>query len=460
MGALDPKRVVSTRQQRIAALANRLPGKTLTSLNHHIDMDWLREAFRRTRKDGAVGIDGQTAEAYAEDLEANLADLLERCKSGRYVAPPVKRVHIPKGKGATRPIGMTSFEDKVLQRAIVMVLEPIYEREFLPFSYGYRPGRSAHDALEDLWQQISSMGGCWLIDADISKFFDSVGRSQTQTFLQQRVTDGVVGRLVGKWLRAGVMEDGEVSYSSHGTAQGGVVSPLLSNIYLHEVLDRWFVEDVEPRLSGRAFLIRFADDFVMGFEREEDARRVMEVLRKRFTRFGLTIHPTKTRLIDFRCPPREGKGESFEFLGFTHYWGRSRNGRRVVKRKTAAGKMTAALQGIRDFCRRHRHLPLAVQSAMLASKLTGHYQYYGITGNGPSLSRFQYWVERAWFKWLSRRSRKRDLTWARFRHILKRFPLPRPRVVHSIYRQRQAKLPFEEPCAGNLLARVCGVPGR
>jgi hypothetical protein len=256
------------------------------------------------------------------------------------------------------------------------------------------------------------------------------------------------------------MEDGEVSYSSHGTAQGGVVSPLLSNIYLHEVLDRWFVEVVEPRLSGRAFLIRFADDFVMGFEWEEDARRVMEVLSKRFSRFGLTIHPTKTRLVDFGCPSRDGKGESFDFLGFTHYWGRSRNDRRVVKRKTAAGKMTAALQGIRDFCRRHRHLPLAVQATTLASKLTGHYQYYGITGNGPSLSRFKYWVERAWFKWLSRRSRKRDLTWARFRRILKRFPLPRPRVVHSIYRERQAKLPFEEPCAGNLLARVCGVPGR
>jgi group II intron reverse transcriptase/maturase len=438
----------------------QLSGKALTTLNHHIDLIWMQEAYRRVRKNAAAGVDGQTAEEFSADLERNLTDLLDRCKTGLYRAPPVKRGHIPKGKNDTRLIGMPTFADKVLQRAIAMVLEPIYEREFHSFSYGFRPGRNPHQALETLRSEVIPMGGCWIIDADISKFFDTVDRSQMQQFLQKRVRDGVVKRMIGKWLHAGVMEDGKLWYETDGTPQGGVISPLLSNLYLHEVLDTWFVNEVQPRLTGRSFMIRYADDFVMGFQTRNDAERVMAVLPKRFGRFGLTIHPQKTRLVDFRRPSSSGKAETFDFLGFTHYWGKSRKNRRVMKCKTAKHKLSSAITRVTQWCRKHRHLPLAAQRAALTAKLRGHFQFYGVTGNYRSLAMFTRQTERSWFKWLQRRSRKRDLTWSAFSQILRRFPLPRPRIVHSVYKDVQTKLPFEEPYAGNPLVRVCGVPGR
>ncbi|HWT78300.1 MAG TPA: reverse transcriptase domain-containing protein, partial [Candidatus Methylomirabilis sp.] len=292
---------VSSLQQRIAQLAGERPEMGFTSLAHLIDERWLYEAYHRTRKDGAAGVDGQTGKDYEAHLQDNLRSLLDRAKSGTYVAPPVRRVHIPKAGSATetRPLGIPTFEDKLLQRAVVMVLETIYEQDFRDCSYGFRPGRSAHQALEALWQQTMKMGGGWIVEVDIRKFFDTIDHGHLRAFLKRRVLDGVLLRLIDKWLNAGVLEDGCVTHPETGSPQGGVVSPMLSNVFLHYVLDEWFEREVRPRLKGQAFLIRYADDFVMGFTREEDARRVLDVLPKRFAKYGLALHPEKTRLVPF-----------------------------------------------------------------------------------------------------------------------------------------------------------------
>lgn len=433
---------VSTKLQRIAQLAREDRKRALISLAHHIDVDFLREAYRRTRKDGAPGVDDQTAAAYGENLEENLQSLLDRFKSGRYQAPPVRRAYIPKGSDPTkkRPIGMPTFEDKVLQRAVTMVLEAVYEQDFLDCSYGFRPGRSAHQAIRKLWQGLTAMGGGWVLEADIEGFYDNLDRGQLRGFLDQRVRDGVLRRAIDKWLKAGVMEEGTLSHPTAGTPQGGVISPLLSNIYLHEVLDVWFETAVKPRLQGEAFLIRFADDFVLVFQLEKDARRVLEVLPKRFARYGLRLHPDKTRLVRFERPrrkaetgqaqPNEGP-RSFDLLGFTHYWDQSRRGQWMVKRKTASDRITRFLRRLNEWCRRNRHAPLAWQHAQLLSKLRGHYGYYGITGNSKSLSSLHHWAKRTWRKWLSRRSRDANLTWKRFNLLLKRYPLPNPRICQA-----------------------------
>ena len=440
-------KIVSTRQGRTAALARQAPQMGFTSLNHHIDLAWLREAYQRTRKDGAVGVDGQTAADYEANLEANLQSLLDRAKSGTYRAPPVRRVHIPKGTGGdTRPIGIPTFEDKVLQRAVVMVLEAIYEQDFYDGSYGFRPGRSAHQALDALWQQTMQMGGGWILEVDIRKFFDTLDHAHLRELLQRRVRDGVLLRLIGKWLNAGVLEDGAISYPEAGSPQGGVVSPALSNVYLHYVLDDWFERDVRPCLKGRAFLIRYADDFVMGFSCEEDAKRVMEVLPKRFGKYGLTLHPDKTRLVPFRRPsrhpPRDDPGSewppgTFDLLGFTHYWGRSRQGNWVVKRKTARSRLTRAIHAIAQWCRLNRHRPVAEQHQTLSQKLRGHFAYYGITGNAVCLSRFRHEVAGIWRKWLGRRKRGGPPPWERFAALLKRYPLPAAVTVHSVCRPQR-----------------------
>ena len=397
--------IVSTRQRRIAQLAKQMPEKGLTSLNQHLDLAWLREAFRRTRRDGAVGVDGQTAADYEKDLEDNLRSLLERAKSGTYWAPPVRRVNIPKGTGGeTRPIGIPTLEDKVLQRAIVMLLEPIYEQDFYDCSYGFRPQRSAHDALTSFSKQTMWSGVSCVLEVDIRKFFDTLDHAHLRAFLQHRIRDGVVLRLIGKWLNAGVMEAGAVTRPEAGSRappagwSGGVISPLLANVYLHYVLDDWFAGEVRPRLRGRAYVVRYADDFVVGFTDDEDARRVMAVLPKRFGKYGLTIHPDKTRLVPFRKPEGERKPlkpqgpGTFDFLGFTHFWARSRKGNWVLKRKTAASRFTRAVRTIAQWCRQHRHDPIREQHAVLCQKLRGHAGYYGITGNSPALARFYHEV--------------------------------------------------------------------
>jgi group II intron reverse transcriptase/maturase len=351
-------------------------------------------------------------------------------------------VHIPKGDGSkTRPIGIPTFEDKVLQRAVAMILGAIYEQDFLDCSYGFRPGRSVHQALEALWQEFRSCGGGWVLEVDIKGFFDTLVHQHLREFLSQRVRDGVIRRTVNKWLKAGVLEDGFLSRSDLGTPQGGVVSPLLANVYLHHVLDQWFEEQIKPRLAGRAFLIRYADDFVIVFEHEADARRVHEVLSKRFGKYGLELHPEKTKIVRFKRPRHESKGrgadddgqppETFDLLGFTHYWGRSRRGYWTPKRKTARDRFKEALRRIAEWCRENRHLKVRDQHAKLGSKVQGHYQFYGITGNWQALSNFLTEVERTWKTWLGRRSQRAFLSWERFKQMLEVYPLPTPRITKS-----------------------------
>ena len=437
---------VSTKQQRIAQLARQSPEMGFTSLAYLIDIVWLTEAFKRTRKDGAVGVDGQDGEDYAAHLEDNLQSLLDRAKSGTYQAPPVRRVHIPKGgsKTETRPLGIPTFEDKVLQRAVVMVLEAIYEQDFKDCSHGFRPGRSAHQALESLWRQTMGIGGGWIVDVDIRKFFDTIDHGHLRDFLERRVRDGVLLRLIGKWLNAGVLEDGCITHPDEGSPQGGVISPMLSNVFLHYVLDDWFEREVQPRLEGRSFLIRYADDFVMGFSCEEDARRVMDVLPKRFEKYGLTIHPDKTRLVPFERPSNASTGPNseartppgtFDLLGFRHYWARSRTGRWVVKRKTSKSRFRRGLKALSEWCRLNRHRDLRDQHRTLSQKLVGHFAYYGITGNSSALNRFRAAATWIWKRWLSRRRRRGTrMSWDRLNRFLKRYALPPAIAIHSVCR--------------------------
>jgi group II intron reverse transcriptase/maturase len=425
-----------TKQERIAYRARTHPQEAFVSIGHYLTKEWLEEAYHRTRKDGAVGVDGVTAQAYEQNLDVNLERLSDSARSGKYKALPVRRSYVPKpGKKEVRPIGIPSFEDKVLQRGVAMILEPIYEELFLDCSCGFRPGRSAHQALESIWQNIRKMNGCWILDVDIRKFFDTLDHQHLREILDRRIRDGVVRRLIGKWLKAGVWESGALSYPDKGTPQGGCISPLLSNIYLHTVLDEWFESQIKPRLQGRAFLVRFADDFVIGFSHEQDARRVMDVLPKRFSRFGLEVHPDKTRLVNFMPPHRHPKGESetFDFLGFTHYWGKSKRGNDTVKRKTAKDRMSRTLKAMKQYCRFNRHLKIPEQCKALNRKLIGHYAYFGITGNFRDINRIYHMTKGIWFKWLRRRTRgKKGMTWDRFTVLTSTiFTLKRPKIMHS-----------------------------
>ncbi len=420
----------STKQQWIAEQAREHPERVLTSLNHLIDLEWMREAWRRTRKDGAVGVDGVTAAEYEADLEANLQDLLNRIKSGRYVAPPVRRHYIAKADGTQRPLGIPTLEDKVAQRAIVMLMEPIYEETFRSSSYGFRPGRSAHDALDAVFEGTFRDRLCWVIDCDISKYFDTIRFDHLRDFLDLRIKDGVVRRMLDKWLKAGVLDKGVLTRPETGTPQGGVISPILSNIYLHHVLDEWFETTVTPRMRGRCRPVRYADDSVLLFETERDARRVLDVLGKRLKRYGLTLHPSKTRLVDFR-PKRHRRHDgdaAFDFLGFTHVWAKSRKGYPVVRRRTAKGRFARAVKSVSDWCRSNRHRSLDDQQARLARVIRGHCNYYGIRGNSTNIARFRHAVTHVWRKWLSRRNSQGRVNWERMRDILRRYPLPPARV--------------------------------
>jgi group II intron reverse transcriptase/maturase len=455
MGETLSSQTVSTKLRKIAMQAVEHPDRVFTTLAHLIDVEFLREAYRRTRKSGAPGVDGVTAKEYAANLEDNLRDLHDRLRNQRYKASPVERTWIEKEDGRQRPIGKPTFEDKIVQRAVVMLLEQIYETDFHDFSYGFRKGRSPHQALRVLRERCMGMKLGWIIDADVSGFFDSICHRKLFDILRRRVNDGSILRLIGKWLNAGVLDGGNLTHPETGTPQGGVVSPMIGNVFLHHVLDDWFVSEVEPRMKGRVFLIRFADDFVVGCEREDDARRIMDVLPKRFDRFGLTIHPEKTKLIAFGKPPRatttrpprvdpnDGSGANpspgpsrgngtFDFLGFTHYWARSRRGYWVIKRKTARKRLRRTKKALWQWCRDHLHYPVKVQHLKLCQKLRGHFQYFGITSNFQQLVSVRAFTRKAWRYWLSRRNRKRTMTWDRFQKLLDVFELPQPRIIHRI----------------------------
>lgn len=404
-----------------------------TTLAHRMDVDFLREAYRRLNKKGAPGLNKVTAVDYAGSLEENLVDLHQRLRSGSYRAPPVKRVWIEKENGKLRPLGIPEFEDKIVQRAVEMLLSSIYEEMFYDFSHGFRKGCSQHKALHELREQCYKQNINWMLIADITGLFDNIDHQKLLEFIRRRVNDGAILRLIGKWLNAGVMEEERLEYPDKGTPQGGVISPLLSNIFLHYVLDEWIAKEVEPRMKGKSFIIRWADDFIIGFQLETDANRAKEVLPKRFNRFGLELHPDKTSLIKFGKPPRKATGqqksETFDFLGFTYYWGRSLKGYQIIKKKTARKRLTRYLKMMWNWCKANRHDPIGDQHKTLCLKLRGYYQYFGVRSNYKAIEAAYEYTEKAWRYWLSRRSHKGKVL---FKTLQETFPLPKPRIVHSI----------------------------
>ena len=428
---------MSPQLQRVAQRAQNEPDGQFHSLAHLIDVPALARAYGRLRKDAAVGVDGVTKEDYGQNLLDNLQDLHERLVTKRYRHQPILRVHIPKGEGKTRPLGISAFEDKIVQEVVREVLEAIYEQDFLDCSYGFRPKRSAHDALRATYRRVYGGEMNWVLEADIVSFFDSIERTKLVEMLRERVADGSLVRLIGKCLHVGVLDGEEFSMPDTGTAQGSVLSPLLGNVYLHYVLDRWFTQTVQPLLKGKSCLIRYADDFVLGFELREDAERVRAVLGKRLGRYGLSLHPDKTRLLDFRRPEpgqQEGKGPgTYDFLGFTLYWRRGRKGGWVLRCKTRKARLRKAIEAVHAWCRGHRHLAVAEQHAALVRRLQGHYNYFGVNGNFEGLACLLYQTRRAWYKWLRRRSQRTRLNWGRYAEILRDFPLPRPRIMVQIW---------------------------
>jgi len=423
---------MSTKHQKVVERARRDPSARFNSLAHLMDVEALRRAFRRISRNAAVGVDGVSKEEYAQDLGNNLKDLHRRLKEGTYRHQAIRRVEIPKAGGKTRPIGISCVEDKIVQGALKEVLETIYEQDFMPSSYGFRPRRGAHDALRAVDRMIHKEGIRWIVEADIQSFFDKIDRKHLREMLQIRVADGAVMRLLGKCLQVGVLNGEKFTRPEEGTVQGSIISPLLGNVYLHYTLDQWFEREVRPRLRGKARLIRYADDFVLGFERREEAEKVMAVLHKRMARMGLTLHPDKTRLVDFRGPrqaAKSGKGAStFDFLGFTIHWGRTRKGRWIPQMKTRKASLRKAITAFSEYCRSHRHDPLQEQHAALNRRLRGHFNYFGVTGNGRAMSRLHFRVRRVWYKWLRRRGQRKPINWERFNVYLRRFPLLQPQI--------------------------------
>jgi len=425
---------VSTRLAQIAEQSKREPTRVFTTLAHHMDEDFLTEALHQLRKDAAAGIDQMTVAEYSQNLKENIGALHQRLVNRTYRAQPAKRVWIPKADGSQRPLAILVLEDKIVQRAVVMLLEAVYEPHFHAFSYGFRRQRSAHGALSYLRDQCLKLGINWIIDADIAKFFDTIEPTHLRTILQRRVNDGAILRLIGMWMHVGVLEEGKVVRSETGTPQGGVISPILANIFLHTVLDEWFETTVRPRMGGNCFLVRFADDFVMGYAFKSDAEKVFRVLPKRFERYGLSIHPEKSRLVQFSRPYwRRGKGPgTFAFLGFDHYWDKTRSGGWTIKRKTQGKRLRRFLSGLHEWCRVNRHLNIVEQYQTLKSKLRGHYQYYGVRGNYKMLEVVYEYAAAVWKRWLGRRSSKRPANWeqwmVRWQEIC---PLPKPRIVHE-----------------------------
>jgi group II intron reverse transcriptase/maturase len=427
---------VSSDLDRVRQVARKDRDVRFTALLHHVSVDRLREAYRAISPNAAAGVDGVMWRDYGLDLEANLRDLHARVHRGAYRARPSRRVFIPRPDGRRRPLGVASLEDKILQRAVVEVLNAIYEEDFLGFSYGFRPERSQHDALDALAAGITRKKVSYVLDADISDFFTGLDQSWLVRFLEHRIADKRVLRLIQKWLRAGVIEDGVWSKTETGTAQGASVSPLLSNVFLHYVFDLWADQWRRRNAHGDVILVRFADDYVAGFERREDAERFLADLRDRFAEFGLVLHPEKTRLIEFgrfAAERRQARGlrkpETFEFLGFTHICAKGRHGRFKVRRVTSKKKMRAKLKSVKTEMRLRMHDPIPEQGRWLARVLQGHYEYYAVPDNIEAMRGFRERVIRHWRHALSRRSQKGRLTWERTRCLADRW-LPQPRILH------------------------------
>jgi RNA-directed DNA polymerase len=426
----------SSALERVREVARRDKEARFTALLHHVSLGRLRAAYWAIRPQAAPGVDGVTWVEYGRDLEANLQDLHVRVQAGRYRVKPSRRVYIPKADGRQRPLGIASLEDKVVQRAVVEVLNAVYEVDFRGFSYGFRPGRGPHHALDALAVGIKRRNVNWVLDADIRDFFNRIDHSWLAKFLEHRIADKRVLRLIGKWLAAGVIEDGEWTECDEGAPQGASASPLLANVYLHYVLDLWVDWWRRRHAHGDVIIVRFADDFIVGFEYEEDARRFLVELRERLARFGLDLHPDKTRLIEFgrraarsRTQRGLGKPETFDFLGFTHICAKSKSGRFWLKRVTISKRMRAKLRQVNDQLKRRRHQPIPVQGQWLRSVVQGHRAYYAVPGNTDAIAAFRTQVTRHWYQTLRRRSQRTRVTWTRMNRIAKRW-LPLARAVH------------------------------
>jgi RNA-directed DNA polymerase len=427
---------VSSELDRVRQVAVRDKEARFTALLHHVTVGRLRWAYWAISPKAAPGVDGVMWAAYGQDLEANLHDLFQRVQQGRYRASPSRRAYIPKADGRQRPLGIATLEDKIVQRAVVEVLNAIYEADFRGFSYGFRPGRSPHQALDALVAGITGRRVNWVLDADIRDFFGQLDRGWLMKFLRHRIADERVLRLIGKWLAAGVIEDGQWTQSEKGSPQGASASPLLANVYLHYVLDLWADWWRNRHADGDMVIVRFADDFIVGFEYQEDAERFLGELRGRFAEFGLELHPGKTRLIEFgrhaawkRARRGLGKPETFDFLGFTHICAKTRHGRFQVRRITISKRMRAKLAEVRTQLRRRMHQPVPEQGRWLASVVTGHARYYGVPGNSAAIRAFRQQVIRHWHKALSRRSQKGQVTWERMNRIARRW-IPPARITH------------------------------
>lgn len=428
---------MSTKLDRLSELAKEGGKRRFFSIAHLITPEAMYVAFRSLRKDASAGVDGVSYQQYENDAEGKIRKLYERLKAGKYQAQPLRRVYIPKEDGKQRPISIPALEDKIVQKAMVEVLNAIYEQDFLNCSYGFRPGRGAHQALDEVRRVICTRPTGWILEIDIAAYFDSIVREQLMEMIEKRVSDGSVLRLIRKWIQVGVIDEGRFLVSETGTGQGQTISPLLANIYLHYILDEWFEEEVKPRMNGEAHEIRFADDAILCFQYREDAEKVMNVLPKRFAKYGLTLHPEKTRLVEFGRKAgghakRQGKKPStFDFLGFTHICALSRRGKFTVHVRTMRKRLRRSLTAVAHWCQQHRHEEVALQQKTLNAKLRGHYQYYGRPTNSLSLRQFYRGVRRAWRKWLNRRTRGQWLTWERYHDLLRRHPLSPPRIMHS-----------------------------
>lgn len=436
---------VSPGLDRVRHAARQRKTEKFTALLHHVTVDLLRDAFLALKRRAAPGVDGVTWQDYEANLEGNLQDLHAQVHRGTYRAQPVRRRFIPKpGTDKQRPLGIAALEDKIVQRAVVVVLNAIYEEDFLGFSYGFRPGRGQHDALDALSVAICETPVNWILDADIRSFFDGLSQSWLVRFLEHRIGDERVIRLVRKWLKAGVLEDGEWSVSETGTPQGAVASPLLANVYLHYVFDLWAQQWRRREATGNVIFVRYADDLVAGFEHEADARRFWDAMRARLEQFGLALHEDKTRLLEFgrsaagrRRRLGLGKPETFNFLGFTFICGKSRRGAFLLRRQTRRDRMTAALREVQEQLRRRMHQPIPEQGRWLRAVVTGYFAYHAVPTNGRALGAFHHYVTDIWRRTLRRRSQKTRLTWERMTHLAATW-LPTPRILHPWPNQRFA----------------------